>query len=486
VEIRSSYYPPGNALDVSLTTDCGGWLSYDSATGALSGTPDDPDVGVHWIDFTVTDALGKHCSLNLTLTVVNVNDPPVITTEDATVAEEDSLYSVTYSAADPDPTNDVLIWSMNSNAAWLLLAGSRLYGTPGSKQTGTYWVNVSVEDGQGGADSTNFTLMVRSASGRPRITTVPPTTAIEGVLYFVQFTAADEDSSEQLSWSLYATASWLGINATTGVLAGTPGPNDWGEYCVTVSVTDLKGYADRTSYTLSVLDVDQPPAWASVPDEVNLTEGGTLILNVTATDQDIGDSILYGLTSRPAAGISIDPRSGAVRWPNATAGTYIVSLIATDGNSTITHLFILNVGHPVPGTSPPNGPPVLGPVAGSAATAGRTFILRLNGTDPDSYDAVNLTFHLVSGPAGMALSADGILLWVPGDDQVGLNTVTVALSDGKNTTTSAFTVTVTKSAARTVITNSDGISPAWIIGMLVIGLVAGAAAVYLFTRRQHG
>ena len=56
----------------------------------------------------------------------------------------------------------------------------------------------------------------------------------------------------------------------------------------------------------------------------------------------------------------------------------------------------------------------------------------------------NLTFTLVSGPAGMLVSADGGVLWLPTDEQVGTHPVVISLSDSKNSTTMNFDVEVVK------------------------------------------
>lgn len=55
----------------------------------------------------------------------------------------------------------------------------------------------------------------------------------------------------------------------------------------------------------------------------------------------------------------------------------------------------------------------------------------------------NLTYRLVSGPAGMTVTASGRLTWKPGEvDAPSTNTVTVAVSDGEVETETRFTVRV--------------------------------------------
>jgi hypothetical protein len=93
-----------------------------------------------------------------------VNDAPI----DDTTALEDELYIIDYDADDYD--NDLLIWSLDTNATTFLTiepATGLLSGIPTNNDVGSYWVNVSVSDGNGGTDYTNFTLTVTNVNNPP-------------------------------------------------------------------------------------------------------------------------------------------------------------------------------------------------------------------------------------------------------------------------------------------------------------------------------
>lgn len=89
-----------------------------------------------------------------------LNNPPVITTIDVDTAYEELLYLVDYEAYDYE--GDPLNWTLLTNASWLDIDNITgiLSGTPSSSDIGSYWVNVSVEDGKGGMDYHNFILTV--------------------------------------------------------------------------------------------------------------------------------------------------------------------------------------------------------------------------------------------------------------------------------------------------------------------------------------
>ena len=73
------------------------WLSLDTKTGLLTGTPDDEQVGVYNITFSVEDEAGvASVSDVISLTVQNVNDPVYITEGQTSLfrSETDNQYIV--------------------------------------------------------------------------------------------------------------------------------------------------------------------------------------------------------------------------------------------------------------------------------------------------------------------------------------------------------------------------------------------------------
>ena len=62
------------AMDTNAT-----WLNLDPSTGAISGTPDSHDLGVFWINVTVSDGEGGSSSLRVEINVHDVNNPPSVT-----------------------------------------------------------------------------------------------------------------------------------------------------------------------------------------------------------------------------------------------------------------------------------------------------------------------------------------------------------------------------------------------------------------------
>jgi hypothetical protein len=224
----------------TLKTNATPWLDMNSSSGILNGTPGNDDVGEYWVKVTVNDTEGGFDFSNFTLTVINVNDRPVITTQDLLNAESDELYEVDYDATDIDSQLSEQTWSLSTNATWLSINPTTgvLSGTPTRVQAGWYVVNVTVSDGDGGYDWHEFTITVYKGNLPPIITTEDVETAKVNKLYEVDYNATDDRTHINfLTWELETNASWLDFETKTGYLSGKPTSTDGGkQYWVNITV----------------------------------------------------------------------------------------------------------------------------------------------------------------------------------------------------------------------------------------------------------
>jgi hypothetical protein len=96
-----------------LDTDAS-WLSLEKDYGIISGTPENEDVGISYVNVTVSDSREGEDSYNFTLEVLNTNDPPgwTVVPDDITLNEGD-LYVFDVNATDEDIGDD-LTYSISS------------------------------------------------------------------------------------------------------------------------------------------------------------------------------------------------------------------------------------------------------------------------------------------------------------------------------------------------------------------------------------
>ncbi|MGE6382979.1 beta strand repeat-containing protein, partial [Shewanella baltica] len=134
----------GDVLTFSAVTKPS-WLSFNAATGLLSGTPGNADVGAHPVTLRVTDTDGLTADQSFSITVTNVNDAPTISSTAITAATQDAAYSYTFAAADTD-VGDVLTFSAVTKPSWLSFnaATGVLSGTPGNADVGAHPVTLRV------------------------------------------------------------------------------------------------------------------------------------------------------------------------------------------------------------------------------------------------------------------------------------------------------------------------------------------------------
>ncbi len=335
----------GQVVTWNFSTDAN-WLTFDKSTAKLYGTPTNDDVGEYWVNVSIDDTMDSDFT-NFTLTVVNVNDVPVIIIEDIKIIREDEYYENYYKATDVDSPQDSLSWNMQTNASWLDFEQStaKLSGIPENEDVGESWVNISVSDGEY-IDYSNFTLKVINVNDPPRIITVNNITAVEDDFYEMSYKAEDVDNTlSELFWNINTNAYWLNYNSSNAIINGTPTNDDIGEYWVNVSVSDNE-YTDFTNFTLTVVNTNDPPRIIT-KDKTNATVGEIYSINYEAEDIDPPPITLSWFVNTNTSGwLTIDKYNG---WLNgipslSDVDTYWVNVTVTDGdNGWDFHNFTLEV-----------------------------------------------------------------------------------------------------------------------------------------------
>ncbi|WP_413495931.1 Ig-like domain-containing protein [Shewanella baltica] len=146
----------GDVLTFSAVTKPS-WLSFNAATGVLSGTPGNADVGSHAVLLRVTDTDGLTAEQSFSITVTNANDAPVATSSTVTLVEDGSV-TITLTAVDAD--NDPLTYEVVS-----LPASGTL------EQHGTVWLYTPEKDFNG-TDVFSFIAKDAELSSEPATVTI--------------------------------------------------------------------------------------------------------------------------------------------------------------------------------------------------------------------------------------------------------------------------------------------------------------------------
>ncbi|MBK1828331.1 Ig-like domain-containing protein [Haloferula rosea] len=410
------------------------WLTV-AGDGSLSGVPGNADVGLNVFTVEVFDALNARDEATLNITVVNVNDPPVFTSDP--IVGGDATQGVVYggtlggSAVDPD-AGDTLTFGKVSGPAWLTVAGDgSLSGVPGNADVGLNVFTVEVLDALNARDEATLNITVMNVNDPPAFTSDPivGSDATQDVSYSGTLVGSvvDPDSGDTFTYQKISGPAWLAV-ASNGSLSGSPLNAHVGSNAFVVQVTDAAGATDQAALTIDVINVNDPPAFGggtiSAPDAVQ-DEAYMGSIAGSASDPDVGEVLTYSKLSGPAW-LSVAGDGGLSGVPgNDDVGLNTFSIRVADDeglDDTVSlEIDVTNV----------NEPPVFtaDPITGTDATEDAAYSgsLAAWADDPDAGD--ELTFSKVSGPAWLMVAGDGSLSGTPENEAVGLNEFVVAVSD---------------------------------------------------------
>jgi hypothetical protein len=179
---------------------------------------------------------------------------------------------------------------------------------------------------------------------------------------------------------------------------------------------------------------NQPPVLNSLFD-LSARPGTAVSFQATAVSPD-GEALTFSLVSGPpGAAVSPDGQfTWTPDWSQLGAWTVVVRVTDSSGLSDTNSCTI----------SVDNQPPVLNPLFDLTGHPGTPVTFLATASDPDGD---MLTFSLVSGPPGAALTPSGQFTWTPTWSQLGAQTITVAVTDaGGLSDTQTCTISVNNQA----------------------------------------
>jgi hypothetical protein len=410
-------------------------LSIDPQTGVITGTigPQAAQSSPYSVTVSASDGTNTG-SATFTWTVNDVTTPAVTNPGDQT-SDEGTAVTLAVTAGDAD--SDSLTYTATGLPAGLGIDSSTgvISGTvgPQAAQSSPYTVSVSASDGRN-ADSTTFTWTVNDVT-TPVVTDPGPQTSKEGDAVSLAITASDSDS-DPLTYSATGLPAGLSINATTGVISGTVGPQaaQSSPYSVTVSASDGTN-TGSTAFAWTVNDVTTPVV--TRPSNQTSNEGAAVTLSIVATDSD-SDPLTYSASGLPA-GLNINATtgviSGTVGPQAAQSSPYTVSVSASDGTNTGSAAFTWTINDVTT--------PVVTPPHHQTSKDGSTVALQIQATDADNDP---LTYSDQNLPPGLSInSKTGLISGSINKGGKGAQkyNVQVTASDGQLSSTVSFTWTVT-------------------------------------------
>ena len=343
--------PEGTRLTYSASNLPTGAI-FDTGTGRFSWIPDFAQAGNFSVVFTATDRGTPPMSISetITITVGNVNRPPILDPIGSRTVNEEQLLTITITATDPD--RDALTYSASNlpSGATFDPVSRTFTWVPNYDQAGNYSVRFTVTDNVASpeSDTEEITITVGNVNQPPVLAPIGNKTVKEGELLEFTITATDPDGNA-LTYSANNLPPGAAFDPIAQKFRWTPTHDQAGTYSnIEFTVTD-NGNPNELDFEvieITVGNVNRAPVFTPVGTQ-SVSENQLLQFYVTATDPD-GNAFTYSTGPLPN-GASFDASSRLFSWrPDSTqAGTYTVTFYAADsGSPPMTgHLdVVINVG----------------------------------------------------------------------------------------------------------------------------------------------
>lgn len=466
MDIQNSTYileDTAYSFDLNATDLDGDTLSYsdnatqfniDSSTGVFSWTPTVNDVGVHPIQFIISDGYSSDLGLTgkvITFNITAVNDAPTfspaLTNQNAT---EDVPWNYTI-YGDDEEDDTPFGFSMTTNNSNLVLVTldttSALInftaGAPGFADVGTWYVNITINDSYGANSTSSFILNVSQTNHAPNLSLISNITSgyTQGDNLLLYVNATDLDTDDVLVFSIntsgynltqinnsYLSASAL-INLTptnnTHVL------NPW----VNISVSD-GSLTDWQVVFINITNANDAPQIHNVSSYAvntgsnsninNLTgySGLTFKYRINASDPDQltyeGDSINFTVNN---SNFTLDNTTGIFNFTPGTSliGNWSVLITVMDaaGATDNVEVILRIINNSVPYFDEP--------ILNTTCFEDVLCTLNINGTDLDG-DIINFNLNT----SGFSINNEsGLMNFTPAQSQIGNYSLRIYLNDTK-------------------------------------------------------
>ena len=330
-----TYYASSVGIDVQV----------DATTGRVTFTPTNDDVGLIEISIGVQDRATVKDDRTLAVTVLNVNDPPLLQGPGPQMHDQGETVSVRFVATDPDLsvagagerialTSDGPGFLSPNTAGWVNRTFEQIH-------VGIWWVNYTLTDAAGLLSRIQIVWTIIDVNDLPRgkmgpLFAGPIDDIYEGELVTFNVTAWDPDG-DTLTWT--DDTSLFDIDASTGEVSFTPEQKDVGMYHIRITVTDSRGGSDYCEFNFEILNVNDAPVIGNVAplSGTSYKEGETISFLASATDKD-GDT----LTLIWKEGARELGRGSPFATSSLKPGRHTITLVVDDGNATVeSHLDVV-------------------------------------------------------------------------------------------------------------------------------------------------
>lgn len=420
--------------------------------------------GTDTFTYTISDGVLTDTA-TVTITVNNLNNPPVITEgasyNAGTIDEDNSptfFTPFTLNATDTDGDN--LTWSIPVTGTALLGTAVRTntYSnpsnvmafnyTPTANMNGSDSFVVRVSDGKGGTDDITVTVTITEVNDNPDAVDDTPSVneqSSNNTLYPLSNDTIAPDTGETLTITAVGATNHGGTVTSHGTsLTYTPLSTFIGTETFTYTISDGRSGTDTATIRVTVNDVNfNPVITEGISTTVTMDEDGSptdFSLTLHATDADAADTLTWAIQSQAGYG-DADVTSGtgtsqviSYAPVNNYNGNDAFMVYVSDGHGGMDSILVNVIINPIN-----DAPTAKNDTKATPPDTAVTINVLDNDTDPEN-DSLSIT-AVTQGSKGSVSHNGATITYTPNPGEIGDDTFTYTISDG-STGTDTGSVTV--------------------------------------------
>jgi len=434
----------GQTLTFSLASAPQG-MTILPGSGIISWTPsqtESPSTNTVLVSVTDNGNPALSATNSFQVVVVEVNAAPVLPAISHVSVNEQSLLTLTNTAAESDIHAAITGYGLiNPPTGMIIGASGIITWTPFPTQSpGVYFITTVVTNldaydlvNPSLTASNTIAVVVYEVNATPIFPAPAEQTVNEQTLLTVTNAATAPNIHATLSYSLIGAPTNMSINGS-GVITWTPSKTQSPSTNTITTVATANDPLDMVNpqlsasntFTIVVTEVNVAPVLPVLPTQTVHVLTLLTVTNTAAEANIHATHLAYGLVGAPTS-MNIDS-NGIITWTPAPAqspSTNLITTVVTNTDAfdsvsphlTATNTFTVIVNEANLAPTLPAVPP---------QTVNEMALLIVTNTVTAAAPHASLSYALVAPPAGAVIDTNGIFTWTPGQNQgPGTNTITV-------------------------------------------------------------
>ncbi len=366
---------------------------------------------------TVTDPRGGSHSDSVTITVNDsINEPPVVSAGPDANALGSSVVTLSATASDPNGQSMTYQWAQVSGPPVALLGASGLNATftaPNPSVPTALTFSFTATDALGAASSDQVTVSVQPNGTVPSANAGPDQSVGPGAVVSLDGSASSDPNGDPLTWQwTQLGGAPVSLSSSTAVSPSFTAPEPLTSAQTLVfglRVSDGTHLSSVDQVSITVQRQELPPVADAGPD-LTVIAGQPFTISGAASTDPNGDPLTFTWTQTSGPTVAMaDPQlpDQSITAPDVTGTTLLEFELAVHDGRSWSPPDRVQVS-----VTPTAALPRIVSIPRKLTAAGARYHYDAD----DAVDAAGdgpLTFALVSGPVGLALSSSGEVSWTP-------------------------------------------------------------------------